>query len=81
LVEALGHCAECPTPLNALGALDKTRWMQGAANPSSNGLIPAISPDRLDSAVEDLAEYLSSSFTLGFDVAGSHMAAVVENTS
>jgi hypothetical protein len=35
----------------------------------------------LDSAVEDIAEYLSSSFTPGFDVAGSHMAAVVENTS
>lgn len=81
LVEALGHCAECHTPRNALGALDRTRWMQGATNPSGNGRIPAISPDRLDWFVEDIAEYLSSGFAPDFDVAGGHMAAVIENTS
>ena len=81
LVEALGHCAECHTPRNSLGALDTTRWMQGGKNPSGRGRIPAISSDRLQWSLEDITEYLTSGFTPDFDVAGGHMADVVENTS
>ncbi len=81
LVEALGHCAECHTPRNSLGALDTKKWMQGAENPSGRGRIPSILPDDLDWSLEDIIEYLSSGFTPDFDVAGGSMAAVVENTS
>ena len=81
LVEALGHCAECHTPRNYLGALDTTKWMQGGKNPSGRGRIPGISPGQLDWSLEEITEYLSSGFTPDFDVAGGHMAIVVENTS
>ena len=81
LVEALGHCAECHTPRNILGALDTKKWMKGAENPSGRGRIPSLSPDDLDWSLEDIIEYLSSGFTPDFDVSAGSMAAVVENTS
>ncbi|WP_010139530.1 cytochrome c [Oceanicola sp. S124] len=81
LVEALGHCAECHTPRNALGGLDKGRWLGGAANPSGQGTIPNITPGGLGWSADEIAEYLASGFTPDFDVAGGEMAAVIENTS
>ena len=81
LVEALGHCAECHTPRNSLGAMYTTKWMQGGKNPNGKGRIPAITPNQLNWSSEEITEYLSSGFTPSFDVAGGHMAAVVENTS
>lgn len=79
LVEALGHCAECHTPRNQFGGLDKTRWLQGAPNPSGKGQIPGIAPGKLDSTAEDIAYYLESGFTPDFDSAGGEMADVVSN--
>lgn len=79
LVETLAHCAECHTPRNALGALDKTRWMGGAPNPSGSGKIPALTPDKLDWSADDVAYYLETGFTPTFDAVGGHMAEVVEN--
>ena len=81
LVEALAHCAECHTPRNALGALDTARWMQGAPNPSGQGTIPALTPDRLDWSAEDVAYYLETGFTPDYDSVGGHMAEVVQNFS
>ncbi len=79
LVEGLGHCAECHTPRNALGALDRSRWMQGAPNPSGPGRIPAIDPVNLTWSELDIAYYLDTGFTPEFDSAGGHMARVVGN--
>ncbi len=79
LVEALGHCAECHTPRNALGALDTSRWMAGAPNPSGKGNIPGIAPDKLDWSVEDIAYYLETGFTPDFDSAGGEMVEVIAN--
>jgi mono/diheme cytochrome c family protein len=79
LVEALGHCAECHTPRNGLGALDTARWLDGAPNPSGSGQIPGIAPDKLDWAANDIAYYLETGFTPSFDSVGGHMAAVVKN--
>lgn len=79
LVEALAHCAECHTPRNALGGLDKSRWMAGAPNPSGQGTIPALTPDKLDWSAEDIAYYLESGFTPDYDSVGGHMAEVVDN--
>jgi mono/diheme cytochrome c family protein len=81
LVEALAHCAECHTPRNPVGALDKARWMGGAPNPSGRGTIPPLTPDELDWSAENVAYYLESGFTPSFDVVGGHMAEVVENFS
>ncbi|MCA1334467.1 cytochrome c [Pseudooceanicola marinus] len=81
LVEALGHCAECHTPRNALGGMDRARWLGGAENPSGQGSIPNITSGALDWSEADIAEYLSSGFTPDFDVVGGEMADVVANTS
>ncbi|TNF23116.1 MAG: c-type cytochrome [Rhodobacteraceae bacterium] len=81
LVEALGHCAECHTPRNALGGLDRGRWMAGAPDPSGKGTIPALTPDKLTWSETDIAYYLETGFTPEFDSAGGHMAKVVTNTA
>ena len=81
LVEALGHCAECHTPRNALGGPDKTLWMAGAPNPAGEGKIPGLRQGQLDWSAEDIAYFLESGFTPDFDSAGGQMAEVVENMS
>ena len=81
LVEALGHCAECHTPRNALGALDTSRWLRGAPNPSGDGTIPSIHPDDLGWSAGDIAIYLETGFTPDFDTAGGSMVDVIDNTA
>ncbi len=79
LVEALAHCAECHTPRNALGGLDRARWMAGAPNPSGRGQIPALTPDKLTWSAADIAYYLETGFTPDFNSAGGSMTSVVRN--
>lgn len=80
LVEALGHCGECHTPRNALGGMDRSRWLAGAPIPGSErGRTPNINPAGLDWVESDIAYYLETGFTPDFDSAGGHMAPVVEN--
>lgn len=81
LVEGLGHCAECHTPRNALGALDRGRWLAGAPNPDGKGRIPNITPAKLTWSEADIAEYLKTGFTPEYDTAGGAMAEVVTNLS
>ncbi len=81
LVEGLGHCAECHTPRNALGGLDRSRWLAGGPVPGGKGNFPNITPASLDWSEKDIVEYLTSGFTPDFDSAGGHMALVVENTA
>ncbi|NNE51903.1 MAG: c-type cytochrome [Sulfitobacter sp.] len=81
LVEALAHCAECHTPRDALGGLQRARWMAGAPNPSGKGQIPNITPAKLDWSESDLVYYFESGFTPDYDSVGGSMAAVVTNLS
>ena len=81
LVEALGHCGECHTPRNALGGLDRSRWLAGGPNPEGEGRIPGIAPGVLSWSEADIAYYLESGFTPDFDSAGGAMAEVIRNTS
>ncbi len=81
LVEALGHCGECHTPRNAVGALKIGQWLGGAPNPSGRGRIPNITPGGLDWSEADIAGYLASGFTPDFDTAGGLMAEVIRNTA
>ena len=81
VAEALAHCAECHTPRDALGGLDRSWWMGGAPNPSGDGRIPGITPDRLDWSEGDVAYYLATGLTPEFDSAGGHMAEVVASLS
>lgn len=79
LVEGLGHCGECHTPRNALGGPIRSRWLGGAPDPSGKGRVPNITPGGLDWSHDDLVYYLGTGFTPSFDVAGGHMALVIEN--
>lgn len=81
LVEVLGHCAECHTPRNRLGAMDRGRWLQGAPNPSGRGTIPALTPDKLGWTSDEIVTFLSSGFKPDFDTAGGDMAEMVGNLS
>ena len=79
LAEALSHCAECHTPRNLLGALDKSEWLMGAPNPSGRGRIPAIAGPDFTWDAFDISAYLETGFTPDFDVVGGTMAQVVNN--
>ncbi len=79
LVEALGHCAECHTPRDTLGGLDRARWMAGAPNPSGKGRIPGLTPAQLRWSPQDVVYYLETGFTPDFNTAGGGMASVVLN--
>ena len=81
LVETLGHCGECHTPRNFIGGLQYEYWLGGAKNPAGRGMIPNITSSKLNWNTEEIVEYLASGFTPDFDVAGGHMAHVIENTS
>jgi mono/diheme cytochrome c family protein len=79
LAEALAHCAECHTPRDALGGLDRNAWMAGAPNPSGSGTIPALTPDKLTWSEAEIAAYLNDGFTPDFDSAGGSMVSVIRN--
>ncbi|MAM60598.1 c-type cytochrome [Maritimibacter sp. UBA3975] len=80
LVEAMGHCAECHTPRNALGGLKEgANWLTGAPNPAGRGTFPDLTPPEMSWSEAELVEYFTSGFTPEFDTAGGHMALVVEN--
>ncbi len=81
LVEALGHCGECHTPRNVLGAMERTRWLGGGPVPAGKGSFPNITPAKLTWSDRDIVEYLTSGFTPDYDSAGGHMALVVESMS
>ncbi len=79
IVEALAHCTECHTPRNALGGLDHSRWMAGAATPDGKGRTPNITPAKLTWSDSEIFDYLTTGFTPDYDSVGGHMAHVVEN--
>ena len=79
LVEALGHCAECHTPRDRFGGLDRTRWFAGAPNPAGTGDIPGLTPATLQWSAGDIAYYLETGFDPSFDSVGGSMAEVVRN--
>lgn len=81
LVEALAHCTECHTPRNALGGLDRSRWLAGAPTPDGKGNVPNITPGKLLWSDGEIFDYLTTGFTPDFDSVGGHMAHVVDNMS
>lgn len=77
--EAMAHCAECHTPRNPIGGLQRALWLSGAPNPSGKGTIPNITPGKLAWSEDEIVEYLTTGFTPEFDVVGGPMVHVVEN--
>lgn len=84
LVEGPGHCAECHSNRNALGAIVKATRMAGGPDPEGRGWVPNIT--QAENALgkwskDEIAELLKSGFTPDFDSVGGTMAAVIRNTS
>lgn len=85
LVNGPGHCAECHSNRNALGAIEKATRFAGGPDPEGKGgWVPNIT--QADSALgkwskSEIAELLKSGFTPSYDSVGGSMAAVVRNTA
>jgi mono/diheme cytochrome c family protein len=81
LVHALGHCGECHTPRNFLGAPVKERFLAGGEGPEGKR-IPNLTPARLKSWSDaELREYLTTGTTPDGDSASATMEEVIVNTT
>ena len=79
LVQALGHCGECHTPRNWLGAMNTDRFLAGV--PGDDGS-PNLTPARLKKWSDgELKDFLGSGLTPDGDVAGDTMGEVIRNTT
>lgn len=84
LVQGPGHCAECHSARNSLGAIVQATRYAGGPDPEGKGWVPNItqSEDGLSKwSKSEIAELLKSGFTPEFDSVGGSMAAVVRNTA
>ena len=81
LVNALGHCGECHTPRNALGALKRGRHLAGGRGPDGKR-VPNLTPTRLKTWSDDeLKEFLVSGLLPDGDLAAQTMTEVVRATT
>ena len=81
LVETLGHCAECHTPRNMLGALKPGQHLAGSRYGPGGLSVPNITPDAETGigawSEVDLAFFLRTGFTpYGDDVQGEMREAI-----
>jgi mono/diheme cytochrome c family protein len=82
LVNGPGHCAECHSPRNALGAIVSGMRFTGGPSPDGQGGVPNITQFKLkDWSVSDIAEVLETGMTADADRVGGSMVEVVRNTS
>jgi mono/diheme cytochrome c family protein len=82
LVNGPGHCAECHSPRNRLGAIVDQHRFAGGSLFEDNARVPNISRKRLeDWTASDFAYLLETGFTPDGDAVGSFMALVIRNTA
>ena len=82
LVNGPGHCAECHSPRNILGAVATRRRFAGGPSPTDQGGVPSIRQDKLgDWTVEDFVATLTTGDTPDSDRVGGPMVDVVRNTA
>jgi mono/diheme cytochrome c family protein len=81
LVQALGHCGECHTPRNFLGAPVRERFLAGGKGPSDKK-IPSITPARLKSWSDaDFKHFFGTGELPDGDIVSETMGEVVRNTT
>jgi mono/diheme cytochrome c family protein len=81
LVQALGHCGECHTPRNFLGAMKKDRFLAGGKGPEDK-TIPNLTPTRLKKWSDgELKDFLVTGLTADGDSPAEAMAEVIRNTT
>ncbi|WP_117192303.1 c-type cytochrome [Rhizobium terrae] len=82
LSETLGHCAECHSSRNMLGAIKPETRFAGGVDPEGSGFAPNITPERIGRWTEaDIANLLKTGQTPDHGRVGSSMADVVTNTA
>lgn len=84
LVNGPGHCAECHSERNFVGAIIDDRRFAGGPNPEGRGSIPNItpSPSGIGGWTQgDLVTLLTTGETPNFDTVGGQMGSVVRNTA
>ena len=82
LVEGVGHCAECHSTRNPVGAIEAHTRLAGGPDPSGVGYIPNITPGGIGSwSVRQISDALGTGITPELRALGSSMADVVHNLS
>jgi mono/diheme cytochrome c family protein len=82
LVNGPGHCAECHSPRNALGAIIPNLRFTGGPSPDGQGGVPNITQFKLkDWTAEDIAGTLEDGMTPDADRVGGSMIDVMRNTA
>jgi mono/diheme cytochrome c family protein len=84
LVQGPGHCAECHSERNALGAIIEARRYAGGPDPEGDGAVPDITPHPNGIggwSLEEIALMLKTGETPNFDKVGGPMGSVVRNTA
>lgn len=85
LVEAVAHCGECHTPRDALGGLDRERWLAGTVDGPDGDKVPNITPHEETGIGSWSASQITGALRTGLlpdgDVVGSGMGEVVENST
>jgi mono/diheme cytochrome c family protein len=89
LVNGPGHCAECHSPRNFLGAIIEKERFAGGPTPDGKDWVPNITPVGLQQgenatnpwSQNDIASLLSDGMTPDGDFVGGAMAEVINNTS
>ena len=80
LVSGPGHCAECHSPRNALGAIIADRRFSGGPSMDDQGVVPNLTQFKLKNwTVDDFTETLTSGMTPDSDRVGGPMVEVVRN--
>ena len=82
LVLALGHCAECHSPRNQLGAIDDRMRFAGTHSGPGGEAVPNITPDVQtgigDWSRDDVVYFLQTGATPDGDYTGGEMAEVID---
>jgi mono/diheme cytochrome c family protein len=82
LVEAVGHCAECHSARNMLGAIKLSSRFAGGRDQEGVGFVPNITPAGIGHwSSEEIVEALTSGHTPDLRRIGSSMADVVTDTA
>jgi len=86
LVNGPGHCAECHSPRNVLGAIVESERFAGGPTPDGKGWVPNITPSGLQHgdpswSEKEIASFLGDGMNPAGDYAGGAMAEVIRNTS
>ncbi len=82
LVEGPGHCAECHSPRNGMGAIVADKRYAGGPDPEGGGYVPNITQDATGIgywSTREIADYLGTGLTPTNMPASGSMAAIISN--